>query len=221
MIAPGTKVGGFEVLARIGAGAMGEVYRARDLRLGREVALKILPAAFHTDSDRMSRFEREAQALAALSHPNIATIHGTVDSESLHALVMELVDVETLADRIKRTAPMAVGDVISIGSQIADALDAAHERGVIHRDLKPANIKLTRDESVKVLDFGLATFSVGAVGNVLHDEADTIRLTETGVILGTAPYMSPEQARGLSVDKRTDMGVRLRDLRDADWTTRL
>ena len=203
-LGPGVRLGAYEVVALIGAGGMGEVYRARDARLNRDVAIKILPDSFASDPDRIARFQREAQVLAALNHPRIGAIYGLED----RALVLELVDGPTLADRIARGA-MPVGEAMAIAVQICEALEAAHEHGIVHRDLKPANIKLTRDGNVKVLDFGLAKAA---------DTPDrlTYALTQSptlgspaatmgGVILGTAPYMSPEQAKGKSVDKRTDI----------------
>ena len=200
----GRRLGVYELQEQIGAGGMGEVYRARDTRLGRDVAIKILPSAFTMDPQRLARFEREARALAALNHPNIATIHGVEDSDGVHALVLELVDGETLAERISR-GPLPIADALVIATQIADALDAAHEKGIIHRDLKPANIKLTRGGAVKVLDFGLAKAITDEGG--VHTQAPTMTVggTGTGMIVGTAAYMSPEQARGLTVDKRTDI----------------
>ena len=151
----GRRLGVYHLQERIGAGGMGEVYRARDTRLGRDVAIKVLPAAFTADAERLARFEREARVLAALNHPNIATIHGVEESDGVHALVMELVEGPTLADRIAQ-GPIAVDDALPLAKQIADALETAHEQGIIHRDLKPANIKVRADGTVKVLDFGLA-----------------------------------------------------------------
>jgi Tol biopolymer transport system component len=209
-LAPGTRLGSYDILAMIGAGGMGEVYRARDAKLKRDVALKILPEAFATDPDRLARFRREAQVLASLNHPNIGHIYGFEDTGATHALVMELVEGPTLADRIAQ-GPVPLADVLPIARQIADALEAAHEPGIVHRDLKPANIKVRADGTVKVLDFGLAK----ALSPVAGSEAaaalansPTITspaLTERGVILGTAAYMSPEQAAGRAVDKRSDL----------------
>ncbi|MGH9715854.1 MAG: protein kinase domain-containing protein, partial [Candidatus Acidiferrales bacterium] len=153
MLPAGTSIGTYEVLAAIGAGGMGEVYRARDAKLGRDVALKVLPEAFARDSERMARFQREAKLLASLNHPNIAAIYGFEDSGATHALVMELVEGPTLADRI-RSGPIPVDEALRIARQIAEALEYAHERGIVHRDLKPANVKVTLDDAVKVLDFG-------------------------------------------------------------------
>jgi Tol biopolymer transport system component len=204
--AAGQLVGEYEILALIGAGGMGEVYRARDRRLGREVAIKILPAALASDPERRARFEREARTLASLNHPHIAHVYGLesigVDDAFRHrALVMELVAGEDLADRVAGGA-VPLADALSVARQIADALEAAHEAGIIHRDLKPANISVRPDGMVKVLDFGLAKLTTDgeAIGSVA-----TVTATQAGVVLGTPAYMSPEQARGLVVDKRTDI----------------
>jgi Tol biopolymer transport system component len=205
-IISGTKLGSYEVVALIGAGGMGEVYRARDTKLNRDVALKVLPAALATDADRMARFEREAQVLASLNHPNIATIYGLEESNSIRALVMELVEGPTLAERIcGRAIPLDVA--LPVAKQITDALEYAHEKGVIHRDLKPANVKLSADGNVKVLDFGLAKAleEQAPVGNPSVSPTLTLEGTRVGVILGTAAYMSPEQARGAAADKRADI----------------
>jgi serine/threonine protein kinase len=200
-LAPGTKVGPYEILAPIGAGGMGEVYRARDSKLNRDVAIKVLPAALANDADYLARSQREAQVLASLNHPNIAAIYGLEG----HAIVMELVEGEVLADRISR-GPLPVEEALPIARQIAEALEAAHEKGIIHRDLKPGNIKLTPDGIVKVLDFGLAkTDDTRSTSNASISPTLTIRATEAGLILGTAAYMSPEQASGKPVDKRADI----------------
>ena len=185
---------------------MGEVYRARDTRLGRDVALKVLPDLFAKDADRLSRFQREAQLLACLNHPNIAAIHGLEDAGGVRALVLELVHGETLADRLQR-GPMPVAEVVAAARQIADALEAAHEQGVIHRDLKPANVKISPDGNIKVLDFGLAKAleSVPAASQLTHSPTLSLAGTFAGVILGTAAYMSPEQAKGLPADQRSDI----------------
>jgi len=203
---PGTKVGPYEVLSAIGAGGMGEVYRAHDPKLGRDVAIKVLPEAFARDAERMARFQREAKVLASLNHPNIATIHGLEDSGDTHALVMELVEGPTLADRIK-AGPIPVDESIRIARQIADALEYAHERGIIHRDLKPANVKVTNDDAVKVLDFGLAKALEGDPSSMDISTSPTISrmATQAGVLLGTAAYMSPEQAKAKTVDRRADI----------------
>ena len=204
-IAPGTRLGSYDIVSLLGVGGMGEVYRARDVRLRRDVAIKTLPATLTAERDRLARFEREARVLASLNHPNIATLFAVEEGAEGYALVMELVDGDTLADLI-RYKPLSLTEAMSLARQIVDALDAAHEKGIIHRDLKPANIMVTTDRVVKVLDFGLAK----AVG---RNEALEVDLTQTragtptlvGVIMGTADYMSPEQARGRPVDKRTDI----------------
>ncbi len=202
----GTKLGPYEILAAIGAGGMGEVYRARDSKLGRDVALKVLPEAFARDVERMARFQREAKVLASLNHPNIASIYGLEDSGATHALVMELVEGPTLADRIKQ-GPIPVDESLRIAKQICEALEYAHERGIVHRDLKPANIKVTADDAVKVLDFGLAKALEGDASSMDISTSPTISrmATQAGVLLGTAAYMSPEQAKGKSVDRRADI----------------
>jgi serine/threonine protein kinase len=203
----GTRLGVYEILTLIGSGGMGEVYRARDTKLGREVAIKVLPDNFAHDPERLARFSREAQVLAALNHPNIAHIHGFEDSTGVPALVMELVEGPTLADRIAR-GPIPLDEALPIAKQIAEALEAAHEQGVVHRDLKPANIKARSDGMVKVLDFGLAkSFEPPPLPSNLTQSPTVLSPapTLTGVILGTAAYMSPEQARGKAVDKRTDI----------------
>jgi serine/threonine protein kinase len=206
----GRRLGPYEVQARIGAGGMGEVYRARDTKLGREVAIKILPRRFTSDPDRVARFDREARVLAALNHPQIGAIHGVEDMpDGTRALILELVPGPTLADRLI-DGPLPVADALTIAQQIADGIDAAHQLGIIHRDLKPANIKITGDGRVKVLDFGLAklvTVDADEREPGARADAPTITLdgTRDGVLLGTAAYMSPEQARGQPLDKRTDI----------------
>ena len=213
-LATGSRLGPYEILSSLGAGGMGEVYRARDTKLNRDVALKILPEAFTLDGDRIARFRREAQVLASLNHPNIAAIYGFEDSGSTHALVLELVEGPTLADRIAQGS-VPLDEALPIARQIAEALEAAHEQGIIHRDLKPANIKVRADGTVKVLDFGLAKLAdpAGAAQqagpNVNVTASPTITspamMTGVGVILGTAAYMSPEQAKGRPADKRSDI----------------
>jgi serine/threonine protein kinase len=205
-IADGTCLGSYEVVAQIGAGGMGEVYQAHDTKLGRDVAIKVLTEAFAHDAERLSRFQREAKMLAALNHTNIATIYGLEQSNGTSYLVMELVSGETLAERIKREGAVSVQEALTIAQQIAEALEAAHEKGIIHRDLKPANVKVTSEGKVKVLDFGLAKAFAGEAGLELS-KAPTLTAmgTEEGKILGTPTYMSPEQARGKLVDKRTDV----------------
>jgi len=212
-LTPKTRFGPYEIIAPLGAGGMGEVYRARDTRLDRDVAIKALPDAFAQDPERLARFEREARVLASLNHPNIATIHGVEESAGVRALVMELVEGATLAERLDR-GPLGLRETLAVGAQIAEALEAAHEKGVVHRDLKPANIKLTDEGKVKVLDFGLAkalggdptstsaSTSASAAGK---SPTLTVGSTEAGMILGTAGYMSPEQARGRPVDRRADI----------------
>ena len=208
---PGQSLGPHEILASIGAGGMGEVYRARDTKLNRDVAIKILLPEVANDPDRLARFSREAQVLASLNHPNIAAIYGLEESGDTRALVMELVEGPTLADRIVQGA-ISLADSLPIARQIADALEAAHEQGVVHRDLKPANIKVREDGTVKVLDFGLAKLGSGGTGEAGGAGAagragaehltnsPTITtpamMTKVGMILGTAAYMSPEQAKG-------------------------
>ena len=205
----GTRLGVYELLAKLGEGGMGEVYRARDARLQREVALKILPDSFAADKDRLARFEREAQTLASLNHPRIAGLYGleesTATGTAVRALVMELVDGEDLSARIARGA-LPLDDALAVALQIAEALEAAHDAGIVHRDLKPANIKVKADGAVKVLDFGLAkAVESGSGGNVLNSPTITAPLTMGGVILGTAAYMAPEQAKGRAVDRRADI----------------
>ena len=216
MLDPGTSLGSYEILEPIGAGGMGEVYRARDTRLGRDVAIKVLPRAFAEDPERVARFEREAQLLASLNHPNIATVHGfeTVESSepdgSFCFLVMELVDGETLSERIAR-GPVSMEEALAIARQIAVGLEAAHEKGIVHRDLKPANVKVTEAGDIKILDFGLAKALEAESTELAPDSADsasptlTRAATRAGVLMGTAAYMSPEQARGQTVDRRADI----------------
>src|SRR3989442_4576874 len=194
----GTKLGPYEIVAPLGAGGMGEVYRARDTKLGRDVALKLLPPLFTADADRAARFEREARLLASLNHPHIGAIYGFEDAGNVPALVLELVEGDTLDDRVRR-GPLPFSEALAVAQQIADALDAAHRAGIIHRDLKPSNIKITPDGAVKVLDFGLA--------KAARPDSARPDLSESreGAILGTAAYMSPEQARGHTVDKRADI----------------
>ncbi len=197
----GQQIGSYTIQAPLGVGGMGEVYRARDGTLGRDVAIKILPRAFSIDPDRRARFDREARLLAALNHPHIGAIYGVEDSNGVRALVLELVEGDTLAERIAR-GPLPINEALTIAHQIADALDAAHEKGITHRDLKPANIKITPDGVVKVLDFGLAKALAPASG-----DAPTLTAvpTQAGVILGTPAYMSPEQARGEAAGRQADI----------------
>ena len=210
MIEAGSRIGTYEVVAPLGSGGMGEVYRARDTKLGRDVALKILPEPFALDPERLARFKREAQVLALLNHPHIAAIYGFEDSGDTHALVLELVEGPTLADRIAE-GPIPIAESLTIAKPIAEAIEAAHEQGIIHRDLKPANVKIRPDGTVKVLDFGLAKLvdnkpdSAGAIGLSHSPTITTPAMTMAGVILGTASYMSPEQAKGRPADKRSDV----------------
>ena len=184
---------------------MGQVYQG-DTKLKRQVALKILPEAFSADPERLARFQREAEVLASLNHPNIAAIHGLEESDGIRALVLELVEGPTLADRIKQ-GPIPLDEALPVAKQIAEALEAAHEQGVIHRDLKPANVKVKADGTVKVLDFGLAKAfqPETAAGDASQSPTLTAAATQAGVIIGTAAYMSPEQAKGKAVDKRADV----------------
>ncbi len=207
-LTPGTRFGPYEVTALIGEGGMGQVYRATDTNLKRPVALKVLPEAMATDAERLARFQREAEVLARLNHPNIAQVHGLEKTDGTTALVMELVEGPTLGDRIAR-GPVAIDEALPIARQMADALEAAHEQGIVHRDLKPANIKVRPDGVVKVLDFGLAkaleSMSVGSGATASPTITSPAMMTGVGVLLGTAAYMSPEQARGKPVDTRADI----------------
>jgi serine/threonine-protein kinase len=205
-LTPGTRLGPYEITARLGAGGMGEVFRARDTKLNREVAIKVLPAELAQDRERVARFRREAQVLASLNHPNIAAIYGLEESGVVVALALELVEGEDLAERLKRGA-IPVDEALGIAKQIAEGLEEAHEKGIVHRDLKPANVKVTKDGVVKVLDFGLAKAyeSDMAEGAVSQSPTMSRHMTQAGIILGTAAYMSPEQARGKPVDKRSDI----------------
>ena len=207
-LSAGTRLGAYEVIGLIGQGGMGEVYQARDTTLDRDVALKVLPEAFTADPDRLARFEREAKVLASLNHPNIGSIYGLEEAEGVRALVLELVEGPTLADRIKQ-GPIPIDEALPIAKQIAEALEAAHEAGVIHRDLKPANVKVKTDGTVKVLDFGLAKAFQPDASDVSIAESPTISLTaaatQMGMVIGTAAYMAPEQAKGKVVDKRADV----------------
>jgi Tol biopolymer transport system component len=213
VIASGTRLGAYEVTAKLGEGGMGEVWRAQDSRLGREVALKVLPEGFTEDPERTARFEREAKLLASLNHPNIAQIYGLETSGETRALVMELVEGPTLAERLEQGA-LPLSEVLSIAKQIAEALEEAHEKGIIHRDLKPQNVKAPIEGKVKVLDFGLAKaldpsgasgIAAASASQLAHSPTMTLGKTVQGVILGTAAYMAPEQARGMAVDHRADV----------------
>lgn len=206
LLSPGTKLNHYEIIESVGAGGMGEVYRARDTNLGRDVAIKVLPEAFSRDKERLDRFQREARLLAKLNHPNIATLHGLEEHEGRRFIVMELVEGETLQERIAK-GPIPVDEAVALFIQIADGLEAAHEKAVIHRDLKPSNIKMGPNEQIKILDFGLAkTFVDEDPSAADSSQSPTLsRGTQVGVIMGTAAYMSPEQAKGQQVDKRTDV----------------
>ena len=209
MLSPGSRLGPYEITAKLGEGGMGEVYRATDSRLKREVAIKVLPAAFTEDKERLARFEREAQLLAQLNHTNIAQIFGLETSGATHALVMELVPGPTLAERLE-SGPLSLAEGLSFALQIAQALEEAHGKGIVHRDLKPQNLKASTDGRVKVLDFGLAkAMDDGDAGSAAQLAASpTLSAgTELGVILGTAAYMAPEQAKGRTVDRRADLWV--------------
>src|ERR1019366_1670457 len=202
----GTRLGPYEVVALLGAGGMGEVWRARDPRLGREVALKVLPEALASDHERVTRFQREAQLLAALNHPHIASIYSFETVDSVRILVMELVPGETIRELLHK-GPLPLSRALAFAHDVAGALGAAHAKGILHRDLKPSNVKVTPEGDVKLLDFGLAkAFAPGSGGSDLS-ESPTLEggATQKGVILGTAPYMSPEQARGAELDARSDV----------------
>ena len=202
----GQQLSSYKILSLLGAGGMGEVYRARDMKLEREVAIKVLPALLSHDPERLARFEREAKLLASLNHPNIAAIHGLEESDGIRFLVLELVEGNTLAERVAK-GPLPVEEALEVCHQMAGGMEAAHERGVIHRDLKPANVKVTPEGKVKILDFGLAKAFEGEtpVTGLSQSPTLTEEMTRAGVILGTAAYMSPEQAKGKPVDKRTDI----------------
>ncbi len=201
----GERLSHYEIVDKLGEGGMGEVYRAKDTKLGREVAIKVLPAELSQDKDRRSRFEREAKLLAALNHPCIATLYGFEESEGTPFLVMELVEGETLAERIARGV-IPMDEALPLFRQIVEGLESAHEKGVIHRDLKPPNIKITPDGHIKILDFGLAKAFDEPNAHVATSHSPTLtRGTALGAIMGTAAYMSPEQAKGKTVDKRGDI----------------
>jgi eukaryotic-like serine/threonine-protein kinase len=221
-LTPGTRLGQYEVVALIGAGGMGEVYRARDSKLKRDVAIKTLPEEFSRDHDRLIRFQREAEVLAALNHSNIAGIYDLQEANESRFLIMELVEGETLAERIRR-GPIPIDESLQIARQICEALEAAHEKGVVHRDLKPANVKVLPDGKIKVLDFGLAKAMENSPSNQAMSNTPTLSMaaTNAGVILGTAAYMSPEQAKSKIVDRRADIWAFERPLRDADGPARI
>jgi len=202
-LSSGTKLGDYEVKSLLGSGGMGEVYRARDTRLDRDVAIKILPAVFATDAERLARFEREAKTLASLNHPNIAHIHGAEDAGSTLAIVMELVEGDDLSQRLVR-GPIALAEALAIARQIAEAMQTAHDLGIVHRDLKPANVKVKSDGTVKILDFGLAKVAETQPDSSLS-HSPTIMTSMPGTLLGTAAYMSPEQVKGQTADARSDV----------------
>src|SRR5260370_4155877 len=205
-LTPGTRLGPFEIVAPVGSGGMGEVYRAVDTKLRRHVALKVLPTLLSSDPARLARFEREAQFLAALNHPNIAGIYGLEETAGISALIMELVEGLTLSERIV-LSPIQIDEVLVFARQLADALEYAHERSIIHRDLKPANLKVRPNGTLKVLDFGLAKALAddAATANIHDSPTLTAEATAAGVVLGTAAYMASEQARGKPVDRRADI----------------
>jgi serine/threonine protein kinase len=207
VLAKGSLVAGkYRIIEEIGRGGMGVVYKAEDTKLARKVAIKVLPEIFTADPERLARFEREARVLASLNHPNIAAIHGVEEADGKRFLVLELVEGETLSERLSRGA-LPIEETLEICSQIAEGLEGAHEKGIIHRDLKPSNIKITPERKVKILDFGLAKAFHDQVSEVDISKSPTITadMTQPGVILGTAAYMSPEQATGRPVDKRADI----------------
>src|SRR5678816_3693736 len=212
-LSAGTRFGPYLITAQIGHGGMGEVYRATDTRLDRQVAIKVLPEGFTQDAERLERFKREAQLLAQLHHPNISSIFGLEDAEGVRGLVMELVDGPTLAERLE-AGPLSLDECLSIARQVAEALEEAHEKGIVHRDLKPQNIKVTANGKVKVLDFGLAkaldpsagsSADLGRSPTLMNSPTLTAAGTQLGAILGTAAYMAPGQARGGAADKRADI----------------
>src|SRR4029079_17508742 len=201
-IEPGRRFGSFEVIERLGVGGMGEVYRAHDARLGRDVAIKVLHEGVARDTERLARFDREARALAALSHPNVGGIHGAEEADGVRFLLLALIPGDALREVLAR-GPLPVEEALRLACQIALALEAAHERGIVHRDLKPANVKVTPEGRVKVLDFGLArVLSPSPDSGAQLATLDDHQTTKQGMLLGTPTYMSPEQARGLAVDKR-------------------
>src|SRR5512137_1281742 len=202
----GKSLSHYRVTEKLGQGGMGEVYRAEDTNLSRQVAIKVLPDEFAHDAERLARFEREAKLLASLNHPNIASVHGLEEHEGKRFLILELVEGQTLAERLKKGA-IPLDETLDICRQITEGLEAAHEKGIIHRDLKPGNVKVTPEGKVKILDFGLAKAFYEQASPVDPSRSPTIteQMTAPGVILGTAAYMSPEQARGKPVDKRADV----------------
>jgi len=213
-LAPHTRLGKYEVIGPLGAGGMGEVYRARDLRLGREVAVKVLPSELAASPDRLARLEREARTVAKLSHPNIVTLHSIEEDEGVRFLTMELVDGQSL-DPVVTPGGLPAARILELAIPLADALAAAHDQGIVHRDLKPGNVMLTRDGRVKVLDFGLAKIADGAIVAAGAAAPSVSPATSAGHVLGTAAYMAPEQVRGQAVDRSTDLfslGIMLYEL---------
>src|SRR5688572_2529187 len=202
-LVPGISLGPYEIESPLGAGGMGEVYKARDARLGRVVALKVLPSEMAGDPQRRERFDREAKIISSLNHPHICALYDVGHQDGIDFLVMEYIDGETLADRLSR-GPIPIDEALAIASKIAEALEAAHDRSIVHRDLKPANIVITADGDVKVLDFGLATHG-GSRSSVNASNSPTVMATSPGIILGTAAYMSPEQANGREADRGSDI----------------
>src|SRR5262245_52903098 len=198
----GRQIGAYKITSLLGVGGMGEVYQAEDTRLGRTVAVKVLPEEMARDQERLSRFVREARAASALNHANVAHIYEIGQSHGLHFIAMEYVEGQTLADRINGR-PLPTAEIVDIGIQVADALDEAHRKGITHRDIKPANVMLTSREQVKILDFGLAKVAQPE-GQAIGSDISTVLKTETGVLMGTLQYMSPEQVRGKEVDHRHD-----------------
>src|SRR5258706_13486525 len=203
-LAPGTRLGTYEIVAPLGAGGMGEVYRAKDLRLGREVALKVLPDEVPSDPMRLARFEREARMVAGLNHPNIVVLYSVEDDDDVRFLTMELVEGHSLGDLVT-PGGLPIGRVLDLGIAITDALTAAHERGVVHRDLKPANVMVSREGRVKVLDFGLAKLTPAIAPALTQALTASVSHSEMGTVAGTVPYMAPEQIRAETVDARTDL----------------
>src|SRR5436853_298758 len=202
---PGTRLGMHEIVAPLGAGGMGEVYRARDTKLSRDVAIKVLPDAVAAQPERVARFEREAQLLASLNHPHIGQIYGLEEADHRRYLILEFIDGQSLAERLASGA-IPFADALPLARQILSALEAAHDKGIVHRDLKPANIMLTAEGDVKVLDFGLARIvEADQSGDTANSPTMTFAATQMGVILGTAAYMSPEQAKGRVADRRSDV----------------
>jgi serine/threonine-protein kinase len=216
----GQQLGSYQITSLIGKGGMGEVYRAKDTKLKRDVAIKILPDEFSRDTDRVSRFQREAESLAALNHQNIAAIYDLQQSDGTRFLILEFVEGDTLADILKKRGAFPVDEALQIAKQICEALEAAHEKGIIHRDLKPANVKITPDGKVKVLDFGLAKAleNIPAASALSNSPTLSMAATNAGVILGTAAYMSPEQAKTAGRQTHRHLRFWMRPLRDVDRT---